>query len=889
MTNEQKNMLIDKVIDHFGIDDAEYILINYPLTGPGGLRRMLGEIYPEYFCRAYLADQFDREFAEYSLTILYTLKRVVESKSREKQVIIAPREHGKSTFSSFAMPTWAALYEKKKFIFFISSNGDISANFLEKTKKALESQVIVEDFGLQKGRSWNAEEICLKNGVWICCSGWKSGLRGINKDSRPDLIICHEKGTQILHDDKWINVENHPSFKKSYITDGVTVDVFGIPFTETVTKEHRYWTREILPKHTNVKINGLISEGWIEAQYLAKNHYIGYKIDCEVRPLQQIEFYKPGIIAERNKKGRIVKSFNGYEYKLPDEFNDAEWWWLFGLWWGDGHISGKHQIGITINNNDNVVYDHLLNVLNKYSIAHTRFDKIGCFQVIFCHSALNRWLRTWKHGNSMKIPPAWVEKIDFNYQKELIKGYLDADGFIDHKNNNVRLTSIYLPGLLCVKRILARLGIAATIQHGKEKHIETFYNGKTCIAQKKYDLRFRRNASLLGYNIKDPQRYAFDKVFISDGFLWSKVFEIRPSEKKEFCPITAESHAYHTHFGMSHNCDDLEDKNVMESESLRQKLQTCFNEEIGRLGTYNTDFFYIGTLLSEDSLLAKVTKMPAWNSLVLKRVISFPENEQLWEDWRKIYRNIANENRFDDAWNFYQQHKEEMTKGTKVLWEDKVPAEKTMYPGGYYNVMLDRESFGEDAFYKEDQSEPRNSSDMPFKVQRYWQSLYDEPPKIEKLKLTIDPSEGKGLDNTSYTLGGSLNGAVIVREGQLKNHKLNAIMEHTAWFISEYPEIDEVIFEENTYKEDGTEQLRKYLVERGFYRKVTGFRSIDNKHNRIIQMEPDMNTGTILFNNLNVEYNNEVLKYHAKAKHDDACDSLHKLWKTLKKPNYYIK
>ncbi|MFW9969302.1 MAG: hypothetical protein ACFFDF_03815 [Candidatus Odinarchaeota archaeon] len=523
MDDKQKNLIIEFAFKHFG-DDTELVLTNFPLTGPGGLRRMLGEIYPEYFCKVYLPDQFEREFADYSRKIINTIKDIIESKSREKQAIIAPREHGKSTFSSFAMPTWSALYQKKKFIFFISSNSDISSNFLEKTKKALESKAIIEDFGVQKGKTWNSEEINLRNGVWIACSGWKSGLRGLNKDTRPDMIIL----------------------------------------------------------------------------------------------------------------------------------------------------------------------------------------------------------------------------------------------------------------------------------------------------------------------------------------------------------------------------DDLEDKGTIESDSLRRKLETCFNEEIGRLGTYNTDFFYIGTLLSDDSLLKRVTQMPSWKSLILKRVISFPENEQLWEEWRKIYRNISNENRFDDAWQFYLENKQEMLKNSKVLWEDKVPADKTMYPGGYYNVMLDREAFGEDAFWKEDQSEPRNSSDMPFKTQRYWQSLYDEPPKIKNLKLTIDPSEGKGLDNTAYTLGGSLNGAVIVREGQLKNHKLNSIMEHTAWFIIEYPDIDEIIFEENTYKEDGTEQLRQYLVEHDCYRKVTGFRSTTNKHNRIIQMEPDMNNGIILFNNLNTQYNNEVLKYHAKAKHDDAADSLHKLWSTLKKPNYYM-
>lgn len=525
MDDAQIDLLVAATKKQFG-DDAEQVLETYPMTGPGGLRRMLGEIDLEYFCKAYLPDQFDREFADYSRLILNTLKETIESKSREKRAIVAPREHGKSTFSSFAVPTWAAVYEKKKFIFFISSSGDISANFLEKIKRALESQPIIEDFGAQKGRAWNSEEICLQNGTWIACSGWKSGLRGINKDTRPDLIIL----------------------------------------------------------------------------------------------------------------------------------------------------------------------------------------------------------------------------------------------------------------------------------------------------------------------------------------------------------------------------DDLEDKSVMESVSLQQKLETCFNEEIGRLGYWATDFFYIGTLLSDDSLLARVIKNPSWKSLVLKRVLSFPDDkgEKLWEEWRGIYRNIANDNRFDDAWDFYSKHKAAMLKGVKVLWEDKVPAVKTKYPGGYYNVMLDRESFGEDAFWKEDQSEPRNSSDMPFKALRYWQDLYEMPPKVEKLKLAIDPSEGKGMDSTAYTLGGKVNGACAVIEGELKNHKLNSIMEHVIWFIDKHPEISEILIEENTYKEDGTEQLRKYLADHDHYRKVTGFRSTDNKHNRIMQMEPDINNGYILFNKLNVQYNNEVLTYSARAKHDDAPDSLHILWKNLKTPSYYV-
>jgi hypothetical protein len=498
----------------------------YPMTGPGGLRRYIGELDSEYFCKAYMPDLFNKDFGDHTRQILATADDVISSNAQENLLIVAPREHGKSTTSSVAVPCRAILYEKKWFVFFISANADTSANFLEKCKKVLESPEVTEDFGTQKGRKWNADEICTAGGRWIACAGWKSGIRGINKDTRPDLIIL----------------------------------------------------------------------------------------------------------------------------------------------------------------------------------------------------------------------------------------------------------------------------------------------------------------------------------------------------------------------------DDLEDKQTMESDSMRQKLETCFNDEIGRLGYHKTDMFYIGTLLSEDSLLARKMKDPSWKLLFFQCVKSFPEqeHEKLWEEWREIYRDIANENRFDDAYNFYLEHKEEMLKGVEVLWPGRFPDDEMKYKGAYYNIMLNREKFGEDSFWKEDQNEPRSSSDRPFKQLRYWQDVYEDVPRIDKIKLAIDPAEGKGKDSTAYTMGGKINGAVAVLEGQLKNHKLDAIMKHVKWFIETYPEIDEIILEENTYKEDGTEQLRKYLVDNNAYRKVTGHRATDNKYNRILQMEPDINNGMVLFNKLNVEYNNQVLSFAIKCKNDDAPDSLQKLWKCLKIPDYKI-
>ena len=534
MDEVQKGLLIKRFLEFskksckedgikFNEDRTIEIFLNNPHTGPSGIRRMLGEVYPDFFCRMYLAELFDKEFGSYAKEILDELTKAIESEAAEKMAVIAPRGHGKSTLSSVAIPAWAALYNKKKFTYFISANGDTAANFLDKVKKALESPEILQDFGNLKGRIWNADFINLKNGSWIGCTGWKSGIRGINKDRRPDLIIL----------------------------------------------------------------------------------------------------------------------------------------------------------------------------------------------------------------------------------------------------------------------------------------------------------------------------------------------------------------------------DDLEDKSVLESESLRAKLEISFNEEIGRLGDYDTDMFYIGTLLSTDALLARIIQMPSWKILFYKRVLSFPENEDLWEEWRRIYRDMANPDRMDDAYNFYLANKEEMIRGAKVLWEGKTPEDKMKYAGAYYNVMLDRESFGEDAFFKEDQNEPRSAKDKPFKTLTYW----DEWPEgIKKLKLACDPSEGKG-DSSAYIIGGELNGGCFIKDGKLASHNPYQIMDEIIRLVKEYPAIDEIILESNLFKDLLKAELIKKLCETDCYRTVTHVKATENKEIRILKMEPDVTGGKILFNRLNVSFNEQVKDFSIKpkCKFDDAEDSLQLLWKTLKKPSFYMK
>lgn len=514
MDGNQKKLLITTLKKHYPKSYRE-MLHRYDMTGPEGLRRALGEKDLQYFCKAYLTDQFEREFGDYAIEILETLRQRIESNAQENQSVVAPREHGKSTLSSFALPTWSAVYEKKKFVLFISANSDTAENFLKKTQKALESSAIIEDFGDLKGNTWNNEEINLNTGIWICCTGWKSGLRGMNKDTRPDLIIL----------------------------------------------------------------------------------------------------------------------------------------------------------------------------------------------------------------------------------------------------------------------------------------------------------------------------------------------------------------------------DDLEDKQTMESPALREKLKKAFQEEIGRLGYYKTDYFYIGTLLAEDALLAEVIQDPSWKVLFYQCVTSFPEREDLWDAWRSIYRNIENDNRFDDAYEFYLQNQEEMTRGAEVLWPGRFPYTEMKYKGAYYNVMLNREKWGENAFWKEDQNEPRSAKGEIFQGLVYWSEW---PREKIPLILAIDPSEGKG-DSSAFVVGGCYKTGYIIRDGFLMPYGPEKTIEFALRLIKLYPEIYEIVVEENLFRTLLRKYMKDEMIKKRLLRHIVPVRNTKNKHGRIMQLEPLVNGGSILFNKANEKFNDEIERYKFGVKHDDAPDDLEMLINRLRK------
>lgn len=598
------------------------------------------------FALYYFSDYFSYELAQFHKDFAEDCYNMGNGNVKEV-VWVGFKECGKTSLAKIFI-IWLISYGKRHFINYDSYDKSNAESALFDVVLELQTnRKLISDFGSLFNEERGDNEKKLKkitsfitvNDIKVESFSTGQSTRGrLYKNFRPDCYICHEKGTKIFFNDEWINVENHPTFKGYKKDIGYKIQLHGIPFGETVTPEHRYWIRSIKFKNgSNQKKIEVSEDGWKEAQTLKKQNcvgnYIGYPIDHKIGKPQTIEKYFPGDIKERNAKGQTIKSGGTYKKYIPKEFSDKDWWWLMGLWWGDGHLAVNDSVvGFTIANNDKLgIGNKVRKILEKYQYPFLVYPKDGCYQLQFCSTSFGRWLRTWRTGNSIKQPPFWVERLPLEYQSELIKGYIAGDGFLDYKNNSVRLTSVNLNGLLCVRRILARLDIPSSIRNGIDGQENVEIMGKICKTQKKYDLRFRKNAKLLGYEIEDQTRYGYESVFIKDGYLWNKIKTVeKDKQEKLFCPIKTEESKYITHFGLSHNCDDLENFRTITSPLITNTIIEHINELRAGLAV-EASILYLGNYLTDQGVVQYIMDTVERSEGVVRFIPVIENKLPIWE------------------------------------------------------------------------------------------------------------------------------------------------------------------------------------------------------------------------------------------------------------------
>lgn len=152
--------------------------------------------------------------------------------------------------------------------------------------------------------------------------------------------------------------------------------------------------------------------------------------------------------------------------------------------------------------------------------------------------------------------------------------------------------------------------------------------------------------------------------------------------------------------------DDLESKGNTNTPELIENSKRWFREEMLPALSRKGMCIYMGTIVCFDSLLDYVIKERRdFVSTKFPAVLSWADNENLWNKWREIYRSDDPE-AGQKAQAFYEENENEMLLGTKVLWEGMF---------SYLDLMKIREENGVKAFNQEYLGNPTDEERQIFK------------------------------------------------------------------------------------------------------------------------------------------------------------------------------
>ncbi len=326
-------------------------------------------------------------------------------------------------------------------------------------------------------------------------------------------------------------------------------------------------------------------------------------------------------------------------------------------------------------------------------------------------------------------------------------------------------------------------------------------------------------------------------------------------------------------------CDDLENDENVNTADQRKKLRNWFYKAVSKAGDTYTDIVYIGTLLHFDALLANVAKNPSYRTAKYRGVISFAENEVLWDAWEKIYTDLTNDRRQEDARAFYEANEAEMLQGTKVLWEEKL---------SYYDLMVIRISEGEASFNSEIQNDPIDPETCTF--QEEWFDFWDEegkqvPDFSDPRYLFVganDPSLGKNKKSDTSSIFAV---AKDMRTGYLYVLIADIAKRKPDQIIDDAMEASRRLKREygRPYYKFGVEtvQFQYYFAEimrqksaaAGEYLPIEEINSTQNKDARIQSLQPFVKNGYLKFSHRHKALLKQIMEYPM-GKNDDGPDGL---------------
>lgn len=151
------------------------------------------------FCTTVLPHHFALEPAPFHKEICNLLQ-----KKNRLNLIVAPRDHAKSTVITLGFVLYKILFHECNFVVIISDTEGQAKLFLDAVKAELEdNETIKELFGELKGEKWGELDFVTKTDIKVICKGANQKVRGLKfRKNRPDLIVIDDLENDELVENK---------------------------------------------------------------------------------------------------------------------------------------------------------------------------------------------------------------------------------------------------------------------------------------------------------------------------------------------------------------------------------------------------------------------------------------------------------------------------------------------------------------------------------------------------------------------------------------------------------------------------------------------------------------------------------------------------------------
>ena len=331
--------------------------------------------------------------------------------------------------------------------------------------------------------------------------------------------------------------------------------------------------------------------------------------------------------------------------------------------------------------------------------------------------------------------------------------------------------------------------------------------------------------------------------------------------------------------------DDVLKEDDIRSENMLQRSIGKFYNEIlpagaearvikGKKNGMSTKFIVIGTPLSQKDLINHIKNDGSFK-LLHKSVFDFNVDEvfssEKWQEYRKILLNTKDENRVNTARNYYLQN-EDMH--IETIWQNYDPVK-----------MVNKFFTERKSFMQEYMCDCENVGEVWIKYMAKISSKEIEDHTFEKTILAIDTAASAKAksDYFAFTILSKYNGFLFVRDGILKKYdaktEFDNYINFTIELIRKY-NVNAFVVERNVFKDLDTIAIKKALENDSDLKKkrVQSISVFNNKKkdDRIATITDKINSGTIIFNEDNKDYNQQVFDFCGQnySMHDDAIDSL---------------